>query len=82
MSRGAYPDGHDMVKDGFIPGIGHLSPARGRCQPIPLALLMRHAALSKEDNHITGHILNAVRGHTETAFEGHQQRPCTSVLMV
>jgi len=35
-----------------------------------------HAALGKEDDHIIGHVLYPVGGHTQPAFESDQQGPC------
>ena len=65
-----------MVLNGLIPSIGHLVAARCRREPVPLAPLVSHAALGKEDDHIAGHVLYPVGGDAQPAFEGHQQRPC------
>ncbi len=65
-----------MVLNGLVPSIGHLVAARCRREPVPLAPLVSHAALGKEDDHIAGHVLYPVGGHTQPALEGHQQGPC------
>ncbi len=65
-----------MVLNGLVPSIGHLVAARCGREPVPLAPLVSHTALGKEDHHIAGHVLYTVGGHTQPAFEGHQQRPC------
>jgi len=65
-----------MVLNGLDPSIGHLVAARRRREPVPLAPLVSHAALGKEDDHIIGHVLYPVGGHTQPAFESDQQGPC------
>ena len=76
-----YPDGHIVVMNGLIPSVGHLVAALHRGQPVPLAALVSHAALSKEDNHIARHVLYAVGWHAQPAFEGHQQSTCKAIAV-
>ncbi len=71
--KAGHPDSHGMVLYGFIPGICHFVAACSRREPVPLAPLVSHAALGKEDDNIPRHVLYAVRWHAQPAFEGHQQ---------
>ena len=66
-----------MILDGLIPGICHFVAASSWGEPVPLGPLMSHPLLSKEDDHIAGHVLYAVGRHTQPALEGHQQGPCS-----
>ena len=68
-----------MLVDGLIPGVGHLVAAGRRGEPVPLAPLVGHTPLGKEDDHITRHVLYAVRRHAQPTLEGHQQGPYTTL---
>ena len=68
-----------MLVYGLVPGVGHLVAAGRWSEPVPLAPLVGHTPLGKEDDHITRHVLYAVRRHTQPTLEGHQQGPYTTL---
>lgn len=69
VSMSGHLDDHEMLKNGLIPGVSHLVATRKGEQLIPLAVLVRHAPLSKADANITGHVLYPVGWYTQAALE-------------